>query len=81
MNSVTTYVEKPFTHRVNNIGASLFRLIGIANRTAGASSAADDISGLSAKPELENNWYRAHRVVIKPGEATAATSMPPGSSW
>jgi quercetin dioxygenase-like cupin family protein len=72
VNSVTTYVEKPFTHRVNNIGASLFRLIGIANRTAGASGAADDISGLSAKPELENNWYRAHRLVIKPGEATAA---------
>ena len=72
VNSVTTYVEKPFTHRVNNIGASLFRLIGIANRTAGATNAADDISGLSTKPELENNWYRAHRVVIKPGEATAA---------
>jgi quercetin dioxygenase-like cupin family protein len=72
VNSVTTYVEKPYTHRVNNVGASLFRLIGIANRTAGASGASDDISGLSAKPELENNWYRAHRVVIKPGEATAA---------
>jgi hypothetical protein len=72
VNSVTTYVEKAYTHRVNNIGTSLFRLIGIANRTAGASGAADDISGLSTKPELENNWYRAHRVVIKPGEATAA---------
>jgi hypothetical protein len=72
VNSVTTYVDKPYTHRVNNIGATLFRLIGIANRTAGASGAADDISGLSATPELENNWYRAHRVVIKPGEATAA---------
>jgi quercetin dioxygenase-like cupin family protein len=71
VNSVTTYVEKAYTHRVNNIGASLFRLIGIANRTAGANGAGDDISGLSAKPELENNWYRAHRVVIKPGEATA----------
>jgi hypothetical protein len=71
VNSVITYVEKPYTHRVNNIGTSLFRLIGIANRTAGANGAADDISGLSAKPELENNWYRAHRVVIKPGEATA----------
>lgn len=72
VNSVTTYVEKPYTHRVNNIGTSLFRLIGIANRTTGANGASDDISGLSAKPELENNWYRAHRLTIKPGEATAA---------
>jgi quercetin dioxygenase-like cupin family protein len=70
VNSVTTYVEKPYTHRVNNLGTSLFRLVGIANRTAGANGAADDVSGLSATPELENNWYRAHRVVIKPGGAT-----------
>lgn len=71
VNSVITYVEKPFTHRVNNVGGSLFRLFGIANRTAGANGAADDVSGLSAKPELENQWYRAHRVVLKPGEATS----------
>lgn len=70
VNSVTTYVEKAYTHRVNNIGASLFRLIGIANRTAGANGVADDVSGLSAKPELENNWYRAHRIVLEPGAAT-----------
>ena len=31
VNSVMTYVEKPFTHRVNNVGTSLFRLVGIAN--------------------------------------------------
>jgi quercetin dioxygenase-like cupin family protein len=72
VNSVTTYVEKPYTHRVNNVGTTLFRLIGIANRTAGANGAADDVSGLSPKPELENNWYRAHRVVLAPGTASAS---------
>jgi quercetin dioxygenase-like cupin family protein len=72
VNSTTTYIDKPYTHRVNNIGTSLFRLFGIINRTAGAGGAADDVSGLSAKPELENNWYRAHRVVLKPGESSAA---------
>lgn len=71
VNSVTTYVEKPYTHRVNNVGTSVFRLIGIANRTGGAASASDDVSGLSMTPELVNNWYRAHRVVLKPGDATA----------
>ncbi len=68
--SVTTYVEKLYTHRLNNFGPTLFRLVGIANRSKGATGAADDVSGLSAKPEVENNWYRAHRVVLKPGEAT-----------
>ena len=74
VNSVTTYVEKPYTHRVNNVGTTLFRLIGIANRTAGAGAAgaADDVSGLSAKPELENPWYRAHRIALAPGTATAS---------
>lgn len=71
VNSVTTYVEKPYTHRLNNLGPTTYRLFGIANLTAGANGAADDISKLSVKPELENNWYRAHRVVIKPGESSA----------
>ncbi len=96
VNSVVTYVEKPFTHRVNNVGTSLFRLVGIANRTAGADGPADDVSGLSAKPELENRWYRAHRLVLEPQTSTAphrhatavvivmqtpGTAAAEGSSW
>jgi hypothetical protein len=72
VNSVVTYVEKPFTHRVNNVGTTVFRLVGIANRTAGATADTDDVSGLSATPELVNKWYRAHRLVLKAGEATAS---------
>jgi len=63
VNSVTTYVGKPYTHRVNNTGASLFRLVGIANRTPGAEGAL----ALPGAPELENRWYRAERLVIKAG--------------
>jgi len=72
VNSVVTYVEKPYTHRVNNVGATVFRLVGIANRTAGAAADTDDVSGLSATPELVNKWYRAHRLVLKAGQATAS---------
>ncbi len=72
VNSVTTYVDKPYTHRVNNVGTTVFRLVGIANRTAGAAADNDDLSGLSATPELVNKWYRAHRLTLKQGEATAA---------
>ncbi len=72
VNSVITYVDKPFTHRVNNVGATVFRLVGIANRSAGAAAETDDLSGLSATPEVVNRWYRAHRLVLAAGEATAA---------
>lgn len=71
VNSVVTYVEKPYTHRVNNVGTTVFRLVGIANRTPGAAVDTDDVSGLSATPELVNNWYRAHRLALKAGQATA----------
>ncbi len=70
VNSVTTYVEKPYTHRVNNIGSTVFRLVGIANRTPGAAADTDDVSGLSPTPELVNKWYRAHRLTLKQGQAT-----------
>lgn len=70
VNSVTTYVEKPYTHRVNNVGATVFRLVGIANLTAGATADTDDVSGLSTTPELTNKWYRAHRLALKAGQAT-----------
>jgi hypothetical protein len=72
VNSVVTYVEKPYTHRVNNVGTTVFRLVGIANRTAGATADGDDLSGLSITPELVNKWYRAHRLVLTAGQATAA---------
>ncbi len=62
------YVEKPTTHRVNNIGTTLFRLIGIANMTPGDAAPP---AASATKPEMENRWYRIERLVIAPG-----TSMP-----
>lgn len=65
INGGANYVEKPQTHRVNNIGTTLFRLIGIANMTAGDATATAAASPL--KPEMENRWYRVERLVIAPG--------------
>lgn len=64
------YVEKPTTHRVNNIGTTLFRLIGIANMTPGDATPA---AASATKPEMENRWYRVERLVIAPG---ASASVP-----
>lgn len=65
VNAPANYVEKPSTHRVNNIGTSLFRLIGIANMTPG--DAAAPATASTTKPETENRWYRAERLVIPAG--------------
>ena len=42
MFSVTTYAEKPLTHRVNNIGTGLYRLIGTINASPGEESTAPE---------------------------------------
>ena len=64
------YIDKGQTHRVNNVGTSLFRLIGVANMTPGDAAA----STSTAKPELENRWYRAERLVIAPGASAPVPS-------
>lgn len=72
LSSITNYVEKPVTHRVNNIGDSLFRLIAVGNLSKGTDADTDDVSGLGAKPEVLNKYYRAYRVSLPAGQSTAA---------
>ena len=60
MNSVITYAQQPLTHRVNNIGQSVFRLIGITNSTAGDESTSPS-ADFAAKPEVDNRWFRGYR--------------------
>ena len=60
MFGVTSYFEKPHTHRVHNGGASLYRLLGVTNASAGDMSAAPSTDFL-AKPELDNRWFRGYR--------------------
>lgn len=67
--SVVNYVEQPLTHRVNNIGTSLFRLIAIVNQSPGGADDRDDVSGAEDTPEILNRYYRARRVVLAPGQS------------
>jgi hypothetical protein len=60
MNSVTSYVQQPLTHRVNNVGQSLFRLIGITNASAG-DERAEPSADFAAKAEVDNRWFRGYR--------------------
>jgi hypothetical protein len=60
MMSTTSYAERPQTHRVNNMGATLFRLIGITNSSAGDDSPGPS-DGFDIEPEVTNRWFRGYR--------------------
>ena len=60
MTSTTSYAKQPLTHRVNNVGQGLFRLIAVINRTAGDESESPS-EGFDAKPEITNRWFRGYR--------------------
>ena len=62
MMSVTTYAERPLTHRVSNVGETLFRLIATTNASAGDESTGPS-PGFTAPPEITNRWFRGYRVI------------------
>jgi hypothetical protein len=63
MNSVTSYSQQALTHRVNNVGTGLFRLIGIINRTDGDPST-EASADFASKPEVDNRWLRGYRAPL-----------------
>jgi len=63
VNSVTAYAKQPLTHRVNNVGQTLFRLIGITNASTGDPSAAPG-ADFAGTPEVDNPWFRAYRLAL-----------------
>jgi quercetin dioxygenase-like cupin family protein len=60
MMSTTSYAERPQTHRVNNFGPTLFRLIGITNASAGDDSPGPS-AGFDIEAEISNRWFRGYR--------------------
>ena len=62
VNVDTSYVRKPVTHRVTNVGSQLFNLIAITNSTASPSdSGSHDIPGTL---ELQNRWFILSRALL-----------------
>ena len=61
--TTTSYAKQPLTHRVYNGGKTLFRLIATTNESAGDPSTApsEDFPATSAKPEVDNQWFRTYR--------------------
>jgi quercetin dioxygenase-like cupin family protein len=66
--STTSYVEKPVTHRIQNVGTGFFHLIAVLNQTAGEDVTTPQANGFTGTPEMTNPWYRAYRFTLAPGE-------------
>lgn len=70
--STTSYIDRPVVHRLENIGERLFRAMVVVNETHGNDTRTIEAAGFSGTPELTNNWFRAYRIVLGPGESTAS---------
>lgn len=72
LSSTTRYVDEPYTHRVTNEGPGLFRIVALASFAEPAESGTEDWPvGLPREAELENDWFRAWRMTLQPGERSA----------
>jgi len=70
MNSTTSYVERPITHRIANMGERMFLFMAVVNESAGNDSQSVSEAGFTGEPEVTNKWFRAYRTVLAPGEST-----------
>lgn len=65
------YAREPYTHRVTNIGSTLFRLIATANygsgRTPQKSAQERPVPGTV---ENDSEWFRTWRLTLPPREST-----------
>jgi quercetin dioxygenase-like cupin family protein len=70
--STTSYVERPVTHRIENVGEGLFSAMVVVNETSGDDTTSVADAGFALEPELTNNWFRSYRVTLEPGKNTDA---------
>jgi quercetin dioxygenase-like cupin family protein len=70
--STTSYVDRPVTHRIENIGEGLFSAMVVVNETNGDDSTSVADAGFDSEPELTNPWFRSYRVTLAAGEETGS---------
>lgn len=68
---VTDYASETFTHKIENNGDNLWRIIAFIHDGNGEPvSVNDQPTGMALEPEIENNWFRAYRIELAAGEST-----------
>jgi len=69
--SITSYLEEPYTHQVNNQGPGLFRILALAHYGEGVDELEAGMpDGIRQEAELVNPWFRSYRFEMEPGEET-----------
>ena len=71
--SSTAYFKQPLTHRIENVGTQLFELMAVLNLTAGDSKHTPGQKSFTDTPEVTNDWFRAYRLSVAPGESKRHT--------
>jgi quercetin dioxygenase-like cupin family protein len=72
------YADQPVTHRVRNVGDSLFRLIAVINkRSRPSETLAQHGIRLPGEVETDNEWFCQSRVTIAPRESVNLQHVDP----
>lgn len=66
--AVQTYAERPVTHRVTNVGRTLFRLIAVPSRRPGSDAPAGGT--LPGEVIAENRWFRHAVLTVRADETS-----------
>lgn len=75
--SATAYAKQPLTHRIENVGETLFELVAVTNSTRGDETRTSREAGFTAAAELTNGWFRAYRFSLAPRESADHTHTAP----
>jgi hypothetical protein len=75
--STTSYAQTPATHRIANTGTGIVHALVVVNQTKGTDATTPKDAGFEGTPELTNNWFRAYRFALPPGQSGTHTHKAP----
>jgi len=75
--STTSYAQTPATHRIANTGTGIVHALVVVNQTKGTDATTPKDAGFEGMPELTNNWFRAYRFALPPGQSGTHTHKAP----
>ena len=75
--STTSYAQTPATHRIANTGTGIVHALVVVNQTKGTDAITPKDAGFEGTPELTNNWFRAYRFALPPGQSGTHTHKVP----
>jgi len=75
--STTSYAQTPATHRIANTGTGIVHALVVVNQTTGTDATSPKDAGFEGTPELTNNWFRAYRFALPPGQYGTHTHKTP----